>query len=514
MCESDIDQPSSLSLSTPSDDFRFLRDLRSSSPETSSQSLSASKTPPVNHFQVPRSSEIEENDDSDSEVETNSHTAWKDNFLSDTDTESDEESIWQDSFSIQAALQEADTGCFGDVLEEFINDVGVTKVAASILDNDALKDEITKLIFSEAHANLKLSLKKSILSTSKQDRSYLLSLSPKVLCQEFHNNSNSSFQLLSHGLLGVSDPQTIFDSQHLLNTVSLLYSTVAKTINRKATGYALLLTTIARDGGLREDSIKIFSPMVTPRTSQRYDKSVLSSGWDVKLRDCLQNEKSHFEEQKKAEENVEKLLHDQAATEVVDAAKAELELLIDNAPKQCQVVWDNLNLRTKHREERSGDNYSDANLDWMSSLMIKDRINSDHMEHNEGVALKDIEHLSIKDFVPSDKEKDYIFSGLVHYFSHRLVERHPLVFQSIAKCIKPCRPHQFQEAMSEKSREFTGTLYTKSESQTEDLIEMMADVQINVHTFEDLNGAEHCFERKIVSGDNKTEKNMHYGILR
>ena len=48
----------------------------------------------------------------------------------------------------------------------------------------------------------------------------------------------------------------------------------------------------------------------------------------------------------------------------------------------------------------------------------------------------------------------------------------------------------------------------------EDLIQMMSEVQLNVHTFDDNRGVQHCYERKICSGDNKTEKNMHYGILR
>ena len=68
--------------------------------------------------------------------------------------------------------------------------------------------------------------------------------------------------------------------------------------------------------------------------------------------------------------------------------------------------------------------------------------------------------------------------------------------------------------MDRKSQEFTGELFTKSESRTEDLITMMSKVQLNVNTYADNEGALHCYERKIVSGDNKTEKNMHYGILR
>ena len=43
---------------------------------------------------------------------------------------------------------------------------------------------------------------------------------------------------------------------------------------------------------------------------------------------------------------------------------------------------------------------------------------------------------------------------------------------------------------------------------------MMSEVQESVHTYVDEEGKTHCYERKIVSGDNKTEKNMHHGILR
>ena len=68
--------------------------------------------------------------------------------------------------------------------------------------------------------------------------------------------------------------------------------------------------------------------------------------------------------------------------------------------------------------------------------------------------------------------------------------------------------------MDRKSEEYTGELHTKSESKTEDLISMMEEVQKHVHSFEDKDGVKHCYEKKILSGDNKTEKNMHYGILR
>ena len=210
---------------------------------------------------------------------------------------------------------------------------------------------------------------------------------------------------------------------------------------------------------------------------------------------------------------LEKLFEDGADAEAIKAAEDQLEDLIDSTPPQLQAVWDNLNLRTKHRYERVGDNYADSNLDWMASLWVKDRISANHMEHRSGIPLKDVSSLSIKDMVPSDPEKDYIFTALVFYFSYRLMQRHPDLFKAISSCIKQNKPHQFQEAMDGKSEEFTGNLFTKSESSTQDLIDMMSEIQLNVHTYEDNDETEHCYEKKIVSGDQKTEKNMHYGIL-
>ena len=69
--------------------------------------------------------------------------------------------------------------------------------------------------------------------------------------------------------------------------------------------------------------------------------------------------------------------------------------------------------------------------------------------------------------------------------------------------------------MNEKSSEYTGVLFTKSETNTEDLVSMMADVQLKtVHTYTDETEKEQCFQRKVISGDNLTEKNMHHGIIR
>ena len=125
----------------------------------------------------------------------------------------------------------------------------------------------------------------------------------------------------------------------------------------------------------------------------------------------------------------------------------------------------------------------------MASLLIIDRIYVNHMDG--GASLKAPHEFMIEDFVPSDTEKDY--------YAHRLVERYPLAFKSIKSSIKPNKPHQFETEMDEKSQEFTGNLYTKSESNTEDLIDIMADIQENMMT--GLSG-------KLLSGDNKITRKI------
>ena len=72
----------------------------------------------------------------------------------------------------------------------------------------------------------------------------------------------------------------------------------------------------------------------------------------------------------------------------------------------------------------------------MASLFIQERMSANHMEHVPGTALKEPEELTIQDFVPTKHEDDYLFDGLVHFFAHRLIVRHPLVFKSLKSCIK------------------------------------------------------------------------------
>ena len=159
------------------------------------------------------------------------------------------------------------------------------------------------------------------------------------------------------------------------------------------------------------------------------------------------------------------------------------------------------------------DEYSTDNYDWMASMFIKDRIDVNGMEF--GAPVKAAKDLKIEDFVPTENEKDYVFQSLIHYFSHRLMYRHPESFSSIKSCIRVNQPHQFEAEMERRSDEFTGELFTKSEARTEDLIDMMVDIQAKyVHKFEDKEGNIRCYEKKILSGDNKTEKNQTFGIYR
>ena len=151
----------------------------------------------------------------------------------------------------------------------------------------------------------------------------------------------------------------------------------------------------------------------------------------------------------------------------------------------------------------------------MLSMWIKDRINANHMEHIEGKGLKEIEALCIEDFIPTLQEKEYLFASHVHYFSYVLVQRFPEMFKSLNSSIKMNKAHQFEEEMSCKSEEFSGDLFTKSESNMDDLISMMEELQLKyVHTHKSKEGTVSCHEKKVLSGDNKTEKNSNHGILR
>ena len=204
------------------------------------------------------------------------------------------------------------------------DELGIAETANMILSNGDLKKEITKLIHSEAHNQLKASLRQSILTADKKNRQYLLSLTPKMLCEEFEESATLAYQTLV-GLLGVSDTDAISDNQHLTNIIAMVYSTVAKSMNRKATGYGLLLSTVARDGGMREDSMKIFCNLCHPRTAQKYDAEVLSKDWDAKLKAVLVEESTQLQELRAAELHLEQ--NSQATSTELEAAATNIDSL-------------------------------------------------------------------------------------------------------------------------------------------------------------------------------------------
>ena len=174
----------------------------------------------------------------------------------------------------------------------------------------------------------------------------------------------------------------------------------------------------------------------------------------------------------------------------------EYNQLPDDSPPQFQLVWNNVNVHPKHRYQRSDDQAYDNRIDWMASLWIEDRVTANHMEHHDGMPLKDIQDLTISDFVPNEQEKDYVFQSLICYFSHCLVKRHSLLFDSMNHSIKPNKPHQFQQQMDQKSNEFTGKLFTKSECKMEDMISMMEEIQLDVNKPRESD--EYCYERKVI----------------
>ena len=135
-----------------------------------------------------------------------------------------------------------------------------------------------------------------------------------------------------------------------MNTVAPIYSTSAKLTNRKSAGIALALTTAARDGGMREDTLKLLACLVHPRTSQKYDKDTLSKDWDNPRIKCLELEMTHHKSLKNATNLIHKLEQEEGATqEALDTAVANYQKLVSQSPPQLQLVWDNINLKTKQR---------------------------------------------------------------------------------------------------------------------------------------------------------------------
>ena len=399
-------------------------------------------------------------------------------------------------------------------LEDLVEAKGLELTASTILANEDLTKEVLSQYYKSIHEKFKESLKSSVLSSKLKnlDRNYLLSLNPLDLVKEFQASADELFEFIARGCLGLKDLASVFESQHLLNLLSFLYGTIAKTVNHTASGYCLLMATAAKDGGLREDSMKLFPCFVHPRTVQKHTK-VMAKGWNANLIDSLKKEKDHFEMISKARDFLDTVIKFDPDNEVArNIAERELEELVDTVPPQIHGTFDNLNLTKRSRYQR--DEHSSSTYDYVASILVKDRVNSNHMLHNEGQALKSAEELHINDFIPLSKEKDYIYRAMVHKFTHDLLKRHPKLFASISSGIKEYCEHQFFEQMTKKSEKFSGNLYMLSESKTEELLLILEDMQKFVHKYEDASGNVHCYSKKVFSGDQKTEKNSTYAILR
>ena len=119
------------------------------------------------------------------------------------------------------------------------------------------------------------------------DRRYLLSLSPRVLCDELLREAPHTFQFFK-AMLGIADMdnETFFTNQHFMNIVAMMFSIVAKSINKKASGYALQLTVAARNGGLREDSIKLYYVICVIQEQHRNTtrKSLPKTGTQISMK--------------------------------------------------------------------------------------------------------------------------------------------------------------------------------------------------------------------------------------
>ena len=276
-----------------------------------------------------------------------------------------------------------------------------------------------------------------------------------------------------------------------------------------------MLGVTARDGGLREESLKVFCLFPHIRTIQRYDK-VLAKDFRCKLLDRLKEESDYFKELKQATIKFETLsVHDDSEKELNEkselvTAKESLDEVKCKYPKLLSTVWDNLNVRSSSRYERVGDQWSDLNYDFMTSLHMLDRINVNHLDDTSKFVKKPDE-LNIDDFCPSKMELEFLLCSLVPMFSYALTQRFPKLFASLKDAIKDHVPHQFQAEMNTMSQEFTGEIYEKSECKTDELIDMIMEYQKQMTHVDEESGK--TFMRRQLSGDQKTEKNSTYAIL-
>ena len=173
---------------------------------------------------------------------------------------------------------------------------GLETTVEALLSNNELKRMIVEDLHQKSHKQFKSSLPKSHLCSDKKkrDRNYLLSVTPRSVCEVFKTNAPDAFNLLVSGLMGVNDVETLNDNNFQMNRVALILSTVANQIDRNATRYSMVQTSAARDGGLREDSLKLFANFCYPTTMQSYDRRTLAKDWDRDLKEAMEEERQHF----------------------------------------------------------------------------------------------------------------------------------------------------------------------------------------------------------------------------
>ena len=63
--------------------------------------------------------------------------------------------------------------------------------------------------------------------------------------------------------------------------------------------------------------------------------------------------------------------------------------------------------------------------------------------------------------------------------------------------------------MSQKSQEFTGKIFEKSENKTEDLVSMISEYQDEMDIGNKPDNTERIVYRRQLTGDQKTEKGSH-----
>ena len=245
-----------------------------------------------------------------------------------------------------------------------------------ILNDANLMAAVLRLLSKNISLEWKSCLKVSKLTANNKERDYLLGINPTDLCQEFRTYCPCAYQLVTEVLLGMHDDK-VLNSSFLQNRVCLLFTTLARIRNRKATGHALCMGMLARDGGLKEEFLKLFCEFCHPRTLARYDH-VLAAQAEIPLECKLNEEKEFIDDVSKVINDVKNLSISHSSDESESLA-SKLQNLNANTPKMITTVWDNLNIRAKHRHERINDRYEDNNYDYMTSINVEERISADHL---------------------------------------------------------------------------------------------------------------------------------------